>query len=195
MSNAENASLVLKTYDLPQVESNIGVKNLVNTSFTWKNINLRTLLGDMYDKYDYFNLTLNTVASSQCRALTVNFANNDTNQLTDLINISGLPWVNQTYNTAKGCNSGACIMGCYTFVPNQTSVQSYYSSNFATFSKNQDIASITISYTDVYDGLSPNTNQSFPEVVFIFDIFGIPKTDCSLSNSRMDNSNNLNTFY
>lgn len=195
MSNLENASLVLKSFDLPQVENNVGVKDLVNTSFTWKNIDLRTLLGTMYDKYDYFNLTLNTLASSQCRGLSVNFANNDSNQLSNIINISGLPWVNQTYKNAKGCNSGACVMGCYTFVPNQTSVQSYYSSNFATFSKNQDICSITITYANVYDGLSPITTQSFPEAVFIFDIFGIPKTECTLNISRLDNSNNLNTIF
>jgi len=190
----ENASLVLKTYDLPQVESSIGVKNIVNTTFTWRNINLRTLLGNMYDKYDVFNLTLNTVASAQCRALSVNFANNDTNQLTNLINISGLPWVNQTYSTLRGCNSGPCVMGIYSFIPGQTSIQSYYSSNFATFSKNQDICSITINYTEILDGNAPQTNQAYPDVVFVFDIFGVdnPRTNNA---SRMENSNNLNTIF
>ena len=47
MSNLANASLILKGYDLAAVETASGVCNAAKTSFTWKNINLRTLLGDL----------------------------------------------------------------------------------------------------------------------------------------------------
>ena len=55
MSTNENASLVLNSV-------NASSTNSIKTSFTWANINLRSLLGDMYDRYDRFNLCLNTIA-------------------------------------------------------------------------------------------------------------------------------------
>ena len=58
MSDREHAQLILRGYELPLVESNIGFINATATNLTWKNINLRTLLGPMYDKYDTFNLTI-----------------------------------------------------------------------------------------------------------------------------------------
>ena len=48
MTNLQNASLVLST--------NNGTSNTTRTSTTWTNIDLRTLLGDMYNKYDMFNI-------------------------------------------------------------------------------------------------------------------------------------------
>ena len=55
-------SLVLETNYLPTTQNEIGVKSSNNINFTWSNINLRTVFGDMWDKYDYFNLILvNTV--------------------------------------------------------------------------------------------------------------------------------------
>ena len=57
MYNEESASLILRTGDLPSNSSNnVGSADLYYTNMTWYNINLRTLLGNMYDKYDKFNL-------------------------------------------------------------------------------------------------------------------------------------------
>ena len=53
----EHAKLVLKT-----VESST-INNATNSSFTWNNINMRTLLGAMYDKYDTFNLKITAISS------------------------------------------------------------------------------------------------------------------------------------
>lgn len=57
MSNLQNATLVLNSYD-----GCIATVN--NSNLLWNNINLRTVLGDMYDKYDLFNLQLNSIAQS-----------------------------------------------------------------------------------------------------------------------------------
>ncbi len=62
MQNIEKAALVLKSSDLSTVGNQNGIKNALRTSFTWNNISLRTLLGPMYDKYDTFNLTLNSIS-------------------------------------------------------------------------------------------------------------------------------------
>ena len=58
-------SLVLRTSDLTVNATNqYGTVDQYRTTYTWNNINLRTVLGDMYDKYDTFNLCLNTVSSA-----------------------------------------------------------------------------------------------------------------------------------
>ena len=85
MSTNLNASLVLST----TTSSN----NTSRTSFTWNNINLRMLLGDMYDKYDRFNLCLNTISSGLSDAY---FGTQADAQV--LVRVSGLPWVNNSYN-------------------------------------------------------------------------------------------------
>ena len=60
MSYQEIACLVLKTSVLPMdgTTNHYGTSNSTNTIFTWTNINLRTLLGDMFDKYDRYLLLL-----------------------------------------------------------------------------------------------------------------------------------------
>ena len=61
MYNEECATLVLRSGDLPAPPNNPnpnnnGFSDQYHTNMTWTNINLRTVLGDMYDKYDKFNL-------------------------------------------------------------------------------------------------------------------------------------------
>ena len=65
MSNLRNAAFILKTSDLTADSiTEIGEANQYMTSMTWYNINLRTLLGDMYDDFDIFNLSFNTYTSA-----------------------------------------------------------------------------------------------------------------------------------
>ena len=56
MSYQDIACLVLKTNVLPMdgTTNAYGTSNSINTIFTWTNIYLRTLLDDMFDKYDRF---------------------------------------------------------------------------------------------------------------------------------------------
>ena len=56
MSYQDITCLVLKTNVLPMngTTNDFGTSNSINTIFTWTNINLRTLLGDMFEKYYYY---------------------------------------------------------------------------------------------------------------------------------------------
>jgi hypothetical protein len=59
MEQLQVATLTLHTSSLENDENNAnGEKNVYNSVITWKNINLRLLLGDMYNKFDFFNLEL-----------------------------------------------------------------------------------------------------------------------------------------
>ena len=164
MTTNLNASLVLHT--------TTSTNNSSRTSFTWNNIDLRMLLGDMYNKYDRFNLCLNTIASG--------ISNNYLGSTADaqvLVRVSGLPWVNNTYNitTTSNNNTGTTVIASFLFVNNSQQTQYFYGSNMATFAKNSDIASITIDYIRVSDLATPavQNGTTFPHVAFIFDIFGI----------------------
>ena len=64
MELKRSCRLVLKSTDLSLgATTNIGTMDGFRTTFTWSNLNLRMLMGDMYNQYDYFNLCLNCVAT------------------------------------------------------------------------------------------------------------------------------------
>ena len=126
MSDKQHAQLVLRTSDINTNESNIGVSNTTNSILLWKNINLRTVLGDMYNKYDLFNLSLKYIGSSDLDPV---FSDIDNSNI--IININGLPFINQTYNHSRFCNTSNAVLGLYTIsnTLNSVSSQCFYSSN------------------------------------------------------------------
>jgi hypothetical protein len=193
MSNLRNASLILKTSDLTANSiTSIGESNQYMTKMTWYNINIRTLLGDMYDDYDQFNLCLNTFASAVVNGgAGVVGASLDDRAL--LLKMSGLPFLNQTYDVAKGHNTSSTYMGSIYFTTTYSSWELFFGSNIATFGKNQDLVNITITYERILDGALPTTANAFPSSVFIFDIIGIEKDKGNKNTSRLDN--NLNTYF
>ena len=170
MSNLQNASLVLKSCN--------AICDANKTNITWNNINLRTVLGDMYDKYDTFNLCLNTVSTAIAGGIG---APNDNTNVTMLL--SGLPFINQTYNTAYLSNTSQTVLCTFQFVQNATTTQYFYSNNIATFGKNQELVNITLSYNKIVDNTQPAV--AFPHIILIIDIFGIDETKHGLTRDRM----------
>ena len=173
----ETASLVLKSSDLTLNSSTaIGTSDQFGLTLTWNNINLRTVLGDMYDKFDRFNLCLNTVASSIAGAY-----GGSLQERCNFITVSGLPWTNNTYYQSNGFNSNAAVIGSICIPASVTGppavesqiTQYFYSNNTATFGKNQDICNITISFLKIVDGSKPNVTLAYPKFLFLFDIVGV----------------------
>ncbi len=97
MYNEESASLVLRSSDLPNGTNNIGSSDQYYTNMTWSNINLRTLLGNMYDKYDKFALVPVAYLSNVGDG-TFGTANDDR---IVTINIAGLPFTNNNYKAVQ----------------------------------------------------------------------------------------------
>lgn len=162
-----------------------GSCNQFRTSMTWNSINLRTLLGDMYNDYELFNLCLNSITTSTPLDDITTYPDN----LAIRVNISGLPFINQTYDTGSGHNQSSTDLGTFIFENTVTSHQLYYSTSVITFGKNQELCNISISYKRVLDDKDPSLDASvpytdikkvvspFPQTVFIFDIIGVTKTD------------------
>ena len=176
--NIQNASLVLKSCD--------GISDATRINITWNNINLRTLLGDMYDQFDMFNLCLNTVshASSELTGL-----NTDIDQRNVILNLSGLPWINNSYNTSYLSNTSSTVLGTFLFLIDFDVQNQYFnSSNYITFGKNQELVNLTLSYSRIIDNLQPESvliNEVFPHVVLIFDIFGVDSSKHGITKNRM----------
>lgn len=167
MSFPRNASLTLRTCDILGNEYTPGFTS--NDSWTWQNINLRTLLGDLYDKYDLFTLNLEQIASG---VSDVNLGSS-LNDICVQINMSGLPFVNQTYNPVSGYNGSYNTLTCYEFVRGYSNIVNYQGT-YLTFSKNQEQISLNIYYKKVSDGGNCNV-VLFPNVVFTFSITGVEK--------------------
>ena len=86
---SECASFVLRTSDATISDTNL-------TRHTWRNISFRTLLGDMYDKYDTFMLKPVYIGSAAPLALQSG-TNVDDRML--VFNIQGLPFTNNLNST------------------------------------------------------------------------------------------------
>jgi hypothetical protein len=178
MEQKRSTRLVLKTSDLTaDSTTNIGSCDQYKTTFTWFNINLRALLGDLYYQYDYFNMTLTNL---NCSAMgsTVATGNHDDRILT--VKISGLPFINQSYNQPTGNNGIFTTFAAYNLpTAHYGSNDQFYNngSNVMTFRKDQDQCNITISFFRVVDDVPPALTSTFPNFIFIFAITGIDKAD------------------
>jgi hypothetical protein len=181
MSNLQMASLVLRSSDLTlNASTQYGTCDQFRLTQTWNNINLRILLGDMYDKYDLFNICLNTITTASAVANT-GASNDDRNVI---LKLSGLPFINQTYSVKQGCNTAICPISSFLFVSNASTTQLFYSNNCYTFGKSQQSCNLTVQYGRVLDDALPTTGNAYPSVVLIFDIVGVSKDNLTNSSTQ-----------
>ena len=171
MSYQDIACLVLKTNVLPMdgTMNAYGTSNSINTIFTWTNINLRTLLGDMFDKYDRFLLLLQNITNASPTLA----PGTSTNDKAFLINMSGLSFINSNYVQKFQSNTGSVIICPY--IVSGTNAQSQLYNNFAvaTFIKQNDIVNITINYTRIDTDAAVATTNAYGHACFIFNIAGL----------------------
>ena len=117
----ECACLILNTFDIATAVTslpywNTTINNQYGTitnnrcNLTWKNINMRQVLGEMYDKYETFNLYLYQVAQSQGFGTVVACTANQ--QLVD-IRIKGLQFLNNGYNVISRNNTNSAFLTSY----------------------------------------------------------------------------------
>ena len=109
--NSESATFILKTSDLPTNaagENATGsTNNTSGSSYTWKNIDMRVILGSMYNKYDEFNIGLVSVVSAVQPGTYTLTSNNDK---LGVLYMSGLRWLYSNYDTGtKSRTNNACI--------------------------------------------------------------------------------------
>ena len=134
----------------------------------WKNVNIRTCLGELYNKYDKYNLKM---TSFQVR---LNSGTTPDEQF--VLYISGLPFSN--YNTSLGPNNGAAL-GCVNFITaSSAGTTTSFTSGLVSFDKPlQDILNISIllknSSTIITNGYTETTASVLGHYSIICDIYGI----------------------
>ena len=145
---------------------------------TWKNVNIRTCLGELYLKYDRFNLKM---TSAQIR-------HNTAAAVTDaqfLVYIDGLPFSSGScYNTRLGPTSQSCI-GAVDFTTTTTIGRTTsLLSGLVSFEKpRQDVINITVelknssilSGNPLVNGYAEKTTMALGHWSIVCDIYGIEK--------------------
>jgi hypothetical protein len=157
--NIESSTLVLRTIN--------ATNNATRTTSTWRGVNLRVCLGNLYNKYSRFKICL----TSWGTGLAVNgFTADDT---TTIIFMSGLQWENQTYDTAiNGLQSNAAI-STLRFPNNGSGLENFTGEVGQVFMKqNIDEVDITISIQKVSGNALPAL--AYPQCCYVFSIYGIP---------------------
>lgn len=169
----EKSTLLLRSVNLNLNESNArGDVNQFRTSITWNNINLRTVLGDMYDKYETFNIELKEMVQHQ---IIENVGINPKEENV-LVYVSGLNWLNNSYDIHAYGNKSEVCFGSFDFGPQNAKTQGSNSKSnmgIATFAKNQEALNLKIEYRAVHDNNLPITSVAFPQVAFLFNIYGV----------------------
>jgi hypothetical protein len=186
METRENAGLALRTIDiqmfgggtyaaaLANVENEIGTIQSNGQYLVFKNINMRQVLGTLYDKYDMFNVCLRTYLSAPAAAAI--------NGVAASIWMTGLSWVNQTYSIrTKTFNTECCVGGC-NFQATATNGQvTHHSGNTAMFRKGPpDVVDIVIELKNSFGNIA-NGADDRPEKIatdlghqqYIFDFYGV----------------------
>jgi hypothetical protein len=145
----------------------------------------------MYEKYDTFNICLNTV--SICSAVVAGNAGTTANDKNVMVYLSGLPFISQTYSTRTNTLTNNTVIGSFAFpadTTTTTSNQYFYSSNIATFNKSCDIVNLTIELRRGLDDSSPASTNIYPQVNYIFAIYGVDPKPKLLPINQFNNRNN-----
>ena len=173
MQNVQCATFHLNTTDIDtasvgNVNNQYGSVNQLRNDFTWYNVSFKTILGDMYDQYDRFNIKLSSIMYGTIAAPSA-----QPSALLLKVNLAGLPFSNSTYHTFTNSNSNNCTMGSYTLGVNGT--QMYYNDdNVFSIEKPPATCNIRIYLTTLGDSV-PNWATLGPQVDFYFRIYGIKK--------------------
>ena len=116
----ETATLILNTFDInpsqtaadyynKTIDNQYGRISHNRALITWKNINMRQLLGEMYDRYETFNMYLYQVVQSSAFAAVPSSAQYG---LVD-IRMKGLQFINNTYHPVSRNNTTSAFLTSY----------------------------------------------------------------------------------
>lgn len=191
MDNFAKSQLILYSSLLTAGSSNdYGTANSTMTEMLFTNINMRVVMGDLYDSYNLYNIALTTVITP----LSDLVAGTTDSDRKLLVYMSGFGWRNNTYNFANRNNTNSSAIGVIKFPgtqPGTTGVSNIdlsYTNTVATiqtndaifsgtFGKNDEIINIGITYRKaIYSGGSniPATTNAYPSCTFVFTITGVP---------------------
>lgn len=192
MENIENISFHLRTFDIsPLIDSPLSTTTeIVDNNYgrvlcnggliTWKNVNIKSVLGELYNKYDKFGIKLINFQVKQ--------PDSDNNIVTgsavwdSTLYMSGLPYYNSnSYNTLYN-NNNEVVIGqvstFYTFANNNFIPANLIHSNENIFYKpKQEFYDLTIEFKTAFNstinGKTEKRVTLLSHSTFLFNIYGI----------------------
>ena len=162
MAQINSVTLSLSSANLPTSTPNqYGITNGTFTNMRFDNINMRNLLGDLYGKYNRFNISL---VAEMCSSGNSSGGGGDTNLI---VKVSGLNFINNGYEDIIGNSTGFVTAG-YSMrggssVPSITHVQNVYN----TFAYSTEIVSISIK---IYNSYNAQSTAAYGRSNFLFVI-------------------------
>jgi hypothetical protein len=200
MEARENAGLVLRTIDIQlggggayraeliNADNDIGTIQSNAQYLVFKNINMRMVLGTLWDKYDMFNICLRTVAVSTSGVAI--------NGVSCSIWMSGLNWVNQTYSVKTKTLVNECCLGGNNYITTNTNGSvNHFPANSAMFRKGKEITDLVIELKGSTgavvvgdDGRAEKNAADFGHQQYIFDIYGVDGYETTQQGIQLDYS-------
>jgi hypothetical protein len=187
-----SVNLILKTTDISlssnttdyynnTVTTTAGYVTNSRTSFSWKNINMKLLLGDLYEKYEKFQIALVYSSGSATGTTAETISNKRMLQ----VKLSGLPFLS-SYNQAKGLNT---IIAMVSSIKIPTDASATWSSNnniaqYFVFTK-QTMMDFNIDLHTIVDDTNPlitTINQMIGHCLFSFTIIPVDE----MKNEKLD---------
>ena len=154
--------------------NSVGSVENLGAKTTW-NMNWKTLLGNNYDRYKVFGIRLNMFAAVASNWSTANAAGYP-NQLPS-IQMSGLSWVNNGYNSASQSNTGRCVLGTTTIATGVTSFTTFPSATAeAFFARPGQYDPVTIELFQTVSNsyiIPTGTTVAIPQYVVLCDIYPV----------------------
>jgi len=172
LQNQVVSKMVLFTSVLTAGATNsFGTMNALGTEFLFTNISIKNILGELYDQYDTFNISLNSVTVANS-ALTYGAG---APQLI-MFYMGGIPFkTSNTYSNLTRTSQTQSMVGSVqlpAFTAN-LGVMSYFDNTFVnTFNKFEDYTDITFSLRTPSGTLQVPAN-AYPQMVFNFTIVGV----------------------
>ena len=176
MQNKPSATFILNTsvlgaYTTPN--SFGSTNNAWSSSFTWNNIDLRAILGDLYDQYDTWKIGL---AGQLHNVSALTYATYD-NRIGQLV-MTGLDFKNCTMSSVTNRNTNQATIGYVNFATVSTTVgvvQNYNNLFMVNFSTSgNSLVNITLQYLRISDNaICQCATSTFPASTFIFKIYPI----------------------
>ena len=193
--NQPCAKLVLRFMDLPsgntslttQVYNTAGWALNLRQQCGWTRINLRDVLGEMYDKYELFNIVCTSITS----ALGSTAIAASAEDRTATAFLSGLNFRNQGYDSANKVTTNKVMIGNVYYVEDLgTTVNGTITASPATFSKADGTTDLIITLFRNIDGAPCVQGTADFNFIFAFNIYGVKDDTLSHDNGRGKQSNN-----
>ena len=143
------------------------------------------LLGEMYDRYDKFNISLNFIAGSR----TGSTAEDTPDNRTVSVRMRGLNFTS-SYSQASGNNNNSIVLSTVQVpLTNNTAWENnYFTQQYFTFQK-QETATITIDLISVLTDTYPTPSTSaklIGHLLYSFNIFGCNEYQNTKSNEDLN---------